>query len=649
MVVKRLGSVLGCAVIATASVAHAQVDNAGVLDKALRQYRTAAEGWQSAGQGAATTLFWSLATISLVWTMGQLVLRRAELGEFFGELVRYLLFTGFWAWMLNSGPGHARLIIESMIKLAGGASGQNMMSPSGVLDVGFHLVDRALTQSSILSPLDSAIGIVLALVILVVLALVAVNMLVTLIACWIVAYGGLIVLGFGGSRWTNDMAINYYRMVLSLGLQVLAMVLLVGIGESFLRGYYDALEKNVSLHEQAVLLVVSIVLLVTVNRVPALLGTLANGSSPQYALGSGAGAGAALSTASAAGALAATASRPVLEGAGQLAKAAAVAAIGGTGAAAASLLEGFRSRDAERSSSGGGGSVFPAPAPASGPAQEWAAQKAASASVPAEDSSRAPVPGERRERSAPAAEEASRQDRAPEHDEEEADDRAAATAPADSPRETPALSRSGDHDGGAEPSARAGAQQARVDGSYGGAAEPADPRAQERSAAAPNASEESTRTAPDSPSNTETPDRGGSTAPTQRSDASARRSAADAATGSLPSTSSPAGAFAQAPSAVQSAPAMTAGSPMASSAASTTAPAPRSTVPTGALAAAIRAAASPAEIPFSIATTGDAVKASAASPPLAAEPSDRADLPAAYSQQTSMDVEAEVAAFRDRD
>lgn len=157
------------------------------------------------------------------------------------------------------------------------------------------------------------------------------------------------------------MAINNYRMVLSLGLQVLAMVLLVGVGEGFLRGYYNALEQDVSLHEQAVLLVGSIVLLVTVNRVPALIGTLANGSSPQYALGGGAGPGAALSTASAAGALAATATRPVLEGAGQLAKAAAAAAIGGSGAAAASLLDGFRSDEGERSSASGG-SVFPAPA-----------------------------------------------------------------------------------------------------------------------------------------------------------------------------------------------------------------------------------------------------------------------------------------------
>jgi hypothetical protein len=93
---------------------------------------------------------------------------------------------------------------------------------------------------------------------------------------------------------------------------------------------------------------------------------------------------------------------------------------------------------------------------------------------------------------------------------------------------------------------------------------------------------------------------------------------------------------------------MTAASATPSFAAPTTAPAPRSSAPTRALAAAIRAASAPTEIPFSIATTGDALKAAEAPAP-AAEPSDRTELPAAYSQQTSVDVEAEVAAFRDRD
>jgi P-type conjugative transfer protein TrbL len=368
---KRWFIVPACALLAFASRAQAEITNSGVLDQALKHYRSAAQGWQSAAQGAATSLFWSLAAISLVWTMGNLALRRAELGEFFGELIRYILFTGFWAWMLTNGAAHAGLILNSMVKLAGSAggnvSGQQLTSPSGVVDVGFHVVDRALTQSTILSPFDSAIGIVLSLVILVVLALVAVNMLVTLIACWIVAYGGLIVLGFGGSRWTSDMAMNYYRLVLSLALQVLAMVLLVGIGETFLRSYYSVLGKDVKLQEQAVLLVVSIVLLATVNRVPPLLGSLAGGTGSHHAIG-GAGAGAALATVSTAGALAANAKAPaalLAAGTGWVAKATVTGALRDVGSVASafgsvgsSVIDAFRAGGNQQSS---GGSVFPAP------------------------------------------------------------------------------------------------------------------------------------------------------------------------------------------------------------------------------------------------------------------------------------------------
>ena len=126
--VNRFLFILGCVLFCSVGVAHAQVDSSGVLDQALNLYRSAETRWQNVAMGAATTLFWSLATISLVWTMGQLALRRAELGEFFGEVVRFLLFTGFWGWMLANGPTHARMIIDSMVQLAGNASGAGVES-----------------------------------------------------------------------------------------------------------------------------------------------------------------------------------------------------------------------------------------------------------------------------------------------------------------------------------------------------------------------------------------------------------------------------------------------------------------------------------------------------------------------------------------
>ncbi|HMJ11570.1 MAG TPA: hypothetical protein VK524_09175, partial [Polyangiaceae bacterium] len=83
-----------------------------------------------------------------------------------------------------------------------------------------------------------------------------------------------------------------------LGLQVLAMALVVGVGQGMIEHYAKALgTTDIRIQDQAVLLVVAIMLLVMVNKVPPLVGSLANGSIAGAA-GSGFGAGEALSAAS---------------------------------------------------------------------------------------------------------------------------------------------------------------------------------------------------------------------------------------------------------------------------------------------------------------------------------------------------------------
>ena len=54
-------------------------------------------------------------------------------------------------------------------------------------------------------------GIIMAAVILIILALISINMVILLVSGWILAYAGIFFLGFGGSRWTSEIAINYYR------------------------------------------------------------------------------------------------------------------------------------------------------------------------------------------------------------------------------------------------------------------------------------------------------------------------------------------------------------------------------------------------------------------------------------------------------
>lgn len=303
-----------------AAPTHAQINNSGLLDSILGRYSAAATSWANVITDAATWLFWTLVVISMVWTFGMMALRKADIGEFFAEFVRFTIFTGFFWWLLINGPDFALSIYDSLRQIAGNATTLGpRLSPSGVVDVAFKIFDRVLDQSSLFSPVDSVVGMLVAFIILVIVALIGTNMLLLLIAGWVLAYGGVFFLGFGGSRWTSDMAINYYKTVLGVAVQLMAMVLLIGIGKTFLDDYYNQMNEEIGLDEMGVMLIVAVILLSLVNKVPQLLSGIITGASVGGAGIGQFGAGAVVGAAGMAGAAAAVGGAAMAAGAANMA------------------------------------------------------------------------------------------------------------------------------------------------------------------------------------------------------------------------------------------------------------------------------------------------------------------------------------------
>lgn len=294
--------------------AHAAIDNAGLMNNVLDKYAAVASTWGVVITKYASWLFWTLSVISLVWTFGMMALRKADVGEFFAEFIRFTLFTGFYWWLLKNGPNFAVAIMDSLRQIAAEATGMGAeLRPSGIVDIGFQIFSKVASQTSGWEPVDSAIGVIMSVVILVVMALIAVNMLILLISGWILAYAGVFFLGFGGSRWTSEMAIGYFKTTLSVGAQLFTMVLLVGIGKSFVDQYYTSMDQGkLVLNELGVMLVVAIVLLTMVTKIPPLIGSL--GGAQTHAIGNGFGAGAALGAAAMGAAAAATAGAALAAG-----------------------------------------------------------------------------------------------------------------------------------------------------------------------------------------------------------------------------------------------------------------------------------------------------------------------------------------------
>ena len=314
-------ALIGVTLALYSTAASAQLTNQGMLDQVVTEFATRATSWQTVVMNAAMFLFWTLGTISLVFTFGFMALRKADIGEFFAEFIRFILFFGFFLWLLRNGPAFANSIIQSLARIGEQASGVASVTPSGIVDIGFMILKQAFSNSSIWSPVDSFIGVALSLGILILLAVVAINMLLLLVSGWLLMYAGIFFLGFGGSRWTSDMAINYYKTVLGVAVQIMTMVLLVGIGNDLLSSFYARMNTGtLNFEELGVMLVFCVALLMLVNRVPPLVAGVISGTGVGNAggignFGAGAAIGAAMGAASMAAGAASVAGAAVMGGA----------------------------------------------------------------------------------------------------------------------------------------------------------------------------------------------------------------------------------------------------------------------------------------------------------------------------------------------
>lgn len=324
--------------------------NANVVDSVMGKYQSAASSWGNVMVSYGSWLFWGLALVSMVWTYGMMAMRRADIQEFFAESIRFFGTLGFFWWILYNGPAIGDAIVKSMWMIGAKAIGQATdFTPGGIVQIGYDIFAKALDQSSAWSPIDSVVGLLMALVVMVVLTIVGVNLLLVFVSAWIVTYGGVFFLGFGGSRWTSDIAISFYKHVLAIGAELMVMLLLIGIGKTFINEYYSSMSAGIALKEMAVMLIAAFVLMYLTNKIPPRIAGIV-GVGGVGSIG-GVGVGSLMAAASMTAGAAASAGSAVMAGA--------TSAAGGASALMAAF-QGAQQHMAEGtgmfSGSGGGGS-----------------------------------------------------------------------------------------------------------------------------------------------------------------------------------------------------------------------------------------------------------------------------------------------------
>ena len=265
--------------IFVAGTTFAAIPDTGLLDDVTNRFLTQSATWGTVIKNYASWLFWVLATISMVWTFGLMALKKADLGEFFAEFARFTVTTGFFWWLLSNGPDMAVAIIKSLRTIGSQAGSLPLeLTPSGPMTIAFDIVKKAFKGLSWVHPIDN-LGIVLvSAAVVVAMAVVAANVLIALVTAWVMAYAGVFILGFGGGRWTSDMAIGYFKAMLGIALELMTVTLLVAIALSVVDGFYQRLDES-SVYELLLVLSVCVVLALLIHKIPPRVAALAGGGS----------------------------------------------------------------------------------------------------------------------------------------------------------------------------------------------------------------------------------------------------------------------------------------------------------------------------------------------------------------------------------
>ena len=241
MVTRSFGRALvvaGLLVLLATAPAFAQAGQ--VLTELENQVVAAAKGWESTVMDAARSLFWILAAIEIGICAVWLALQAASLDGWFAELVRRIMFVGFFAFVLDQGPAFARVVVDSLFQI--GARGGSA-SPAEVFDAGIRVASQMSQQAKFGVFEDNvlAIAAVLAMgVVVICFSLVAAIFVSVMVEMYVGLLAGMIMLGLGGSSFTKDFAVRYLVYAFGVGMKLMALVMIARIGSNVLLGLAQA-------------------------------------------------------------------------------------------------------------------------------------------------------------------------------------------------------------------------------------------------------------------------------------------------------------------------------------------------------------------------------------------------------------------------
>ncbi|WFU12984.1 P-type conjugative transfer protein TrbL (plasmid) [Rhizobium sp. CB3090] len=276
---RRLRATMVIATFCMLAAQPALAQEGSVLTSLQSQITTAAKGWETTVMDAAKSLFWILATIEIGIAAVWLALQAASLDSWFAELVRRIMFVGFFAFVLGQGPTFAKAVVDSLFQIGAGGG---TASPADVFNAGLAVATKMSEKIQFGLFEDNALAISASFAMVVVVisfSLVAAIFVSVMVEMYIGLLAGMIMLGLGGSSYTKDFAIRYLIYAFSVGMKLMALVMISRIGSEVLIGLAN--EPDIGDQFQTALAIagIAVVVFIVAIYVPNIMQGVVQGAS----------------------------------------------------------------------------------------------------------------------------------------------------------------------------------------------------------------------------------------------------------------------------------------------------------------------------------------------------------------------------------
>jgi len=257
----------------------AGAQDGSVLTTLENEIVTAARGWETSVMNAARSLFWILAGIEVGIAAVWLALQAASLDSWFAELVRRIMFIGLFAFALDQGPAVAKAVVDSLFQIG---AGSGSASPANVFNAGLTVASKMSEKISFGLFEDNALALSASLAMIVsviAFSLVAAIFISVLVEMYIGLLAGMIMLGLGGSSFTKDFAVRYLVYAFSVGMKLMALVMIARIGSEVLIGLANDASVGDQYQTSLAIAGIAIVVFVISIYVPSILQGVVQGVS----------------------------------------------------------------------------------------------------------------------------------------------------------------------------------------------------------------------------------------------------------------------------------------------------------------------------------------------------------------------------------